>query len=117
MRKNSLQIAFKNAFQGLKYALTNERNMIVHCCAAVISILFALWFGLEKLEIAVLVIIIALVIIAEMFNTAIEKIVDVIHPDYHPIAKVIKDLAAGAVLVAAIAALILGYVLFCQRIL
>ena len=71
---------------------------------------------MSRIEIILLFITITLVIAAEMFNTAIETIVDMIKEDYHPMAKIIKNVAAGGVLITAINAMVIGYILFYDKI-
>jgi len=90
--------------------------MRIHFAAAVAILVAALFFKLSKVEVLVLFITISLVLIAELINTAIETIVDLITQEYHPLARRAKHLAAGAVLVAALNALIVGYLLFFERI-
>ncbi|XEQ93216.1 Undecaprenol kinase [Sporomusa carbonis] len=91
--------------------------MKIHLVATFVALGLAWRFELSHLELAVLLLIIAGVITAEMFNTAFEAIVDKISPEFHPLAKAAKDAAAGAVLVQALAALGVGYVLFVDKLL
>jgi diacylglycerol kinase len=91
--------------------------MKIHLLAAVLVSMAAWWYELPLDEVAVLFLTIALVITTEMVNTALETIIDLVSPDYHPLAKIAKDAAAGAVLVAALAAVLVGYCLFFNRIL
>lgn len=103
---------FSYAFQGLKYALRTQRNMRVHATIAVLALLLGIILRISALEFAMVFIAIMSVFIAEMFNTVIELTVDLSTPDYHPIAKIAKDVAAGAVLLSAILALIIGLFVF-----
>lgn len=108
--------AFKHAIAGIVYCIRNERNMKIHMLAALI-VLGAAWkCELSRLELAVLFITIAAVITAEIVNTALEALVDKVSPEFHPLAKVAKDAAAGAVLVQALAAIGVGYVLFWDKL-
>lgn len=72
--------------------------------------------NLSKIEVMLLFIVIAVVIAAELFNTALERIIDMIHPDYHPLAEAAKNMAAGAVLVTAVGSLMVGYIIFYNRL-
>jgi diacylglycerol kinase len=83
--------------------------MLVHLLAAVAVLLIALMLGLTLLEFALLALAITLVLFAELINTALEVVVDLVSPEYHPLARRAKDVAAGAVLVASVGAVIMGY--------
>ena len=107
--------SFQYAWQGLVYCLKTQRNMRFHLLAAVIAVSLGYLLGLSALEMVVLLLTIGLVVVAEMLNTAVEKIVDLICPQVHPLAKAAKDTAAGAVLAAAIIALAVAYFLFIRR--
>lgn len=104
--------SFKYAANGIKSAFLSERNMRVHLLIAVLIVIFAYFFGLNKSEWAVLFITIAMVFAAEMFNTAIECTVNTATDEYKKSAMLAKDTAAGAVLVCAIFAVIVGFMLF-----
>lgn len=116
MKSKSLIESFNFAVQGIIYALKKERNMKIHFSMATIVIVSSLFFDFTKLELLMLFFAITLVITAELFNTAIEKVVDLVTDKYHPLAKVAKDVAAGAVLIAAINSVIVGYLLFFDKI-
>lgn len=90
--------------------------MRIHFAAAVAILVAALFFKLSKVEVLVLFITISLVLIAELINTSIETVVDLVTREFHPLAKRAKHLAAGAVLVASLNAVIVGYLLFFERI-
>jgi diacylglycerol kinase (ATP) len=116
MKSRSLIESFNYAVSGIIYTLKTERNMKVHLVIAIIVILSSLFFDFSKVELLILFFAIALVLITEMINTAIEKTVDLITDDFHPLARLAKDIAAGAVLIAAINSLIVGYLLFFDRL-
>jgi len=101
---------------GLLYCLKTERNIKIHLVAAILAGAAAWWYHLPQSEVAILALTVGLVFVAEMVNTAVETIVNLVSPRYHPLAKIAKDVAAGAVLVAALTALVVGYCLFFQRI-
>lgn len=88
------------------------RNIKVHYTALLVAVLGGLYFGISKLEFLAILLISAQVISLEMVNTAIERTVDLVTSDYHVYAKIAKDVAAGAVLIASIIAVIIGGVIF-----
>lgn len=111
MRSANLWRSFSYAFAGLAYVFRTQRNFRVHLAIALPAIAIGLYVGLSGPEWAVLTLIITLVLFAEMLNTVVESTIDLASPEYHPLAKVAKDVAAGAVLLTAIAALIVGLLL------
>ena len=108
--------SFNAAVEGFIYVLRNERNMRVHFLAALLFILLGIYLNFSIVELSVLSVTIAFVLAAEMINTAIELTVDLIKSEFHPIARVIKDVAAGGVLITAISACIVGYMLFSRKL-
>lgn len=100
------------AVGGLKSAFLSERNLRIHLCCAVAVILAGFIWQVKLLEWALLLFAIGLVLVAELFNTALENAIDLIQEHYHPLAKAAKDVAAGAVLMAAFTALIIGILVF-----
>lgn len=112
---------FLNSFtypvKGLKYAYRNEQNLAVDVGMALVVIIFGFIFKLSAGEWAVLMITIGLVLSMELVNTAIEATIDLITEEYHPLAKVAKDTSAAAVFVIAIAAVIVGIIIFLPKIL
>ncbi|NLV89314.1 MAG: phosphatase PAP2 family protein [Tissierellia bacterium] len=115
MRK-SLIDSFNFAVNGIISALKTERNMRIHYLIAIIVIILSLFFDFSRTELLLLIFAISLVIVAELFNTAIEKVVDLITDRYHPLAKLVKDISAGAVLIAAINSIVVGYLLFFDKL-
>lgn len=108
--------SFNYAVEGIIYALKKEKNMKIHFFMGFVVLLLSLFFNFSRIEMLMLFFTISLVIITEMINTAVEKIVDMYTEDFHPLAKISKDVAAGAVLIASINALIVGYLLFFDRV-
>jgi diacylglycerol kinase (ATP) len=104
----SLLYSFRYAFSGLWYVLRTQRNARIHLLAALAATAMGLWLGLDAFRWAVLVLTIALVFFAEMINTVAEAIVDLSTAEYHPLARVAKDVCAGAVLVTAMSAFVVG---------
>ena len=100
--------AFGHAFRGWWYVLNTQHNAWIHTAVAIIVLVLGLWLKLTARDWAVLVLTIAIVFMAEFLNTAIEAVVDLASPVHHPLAKVGKDVGAGAVLVAALAAVLIG---------
>lgn len=107
--------SFAYAFRGVAYCIKNERNMRIHLTAVVLVSYFASFYGVSKGEFLTLLLCFGFVICAEAFNTAIEALVNLGSPSYHPFARIAKDVAAGAVVVSAITAVIAGVVLFCLQ--
>lgn len=112
----SLLRSFRFAASGVAYCFRTQRNLRIHAAAAVAAVILGYRLGLNDAELAVLALTIAAVLVAEMFNTAIEALVDLISPGYHPLAKIAKDVAAGGVLVTAAVSLIVAYMLFVPRL-
>lgn len=115
-KKRNLIDAFNNAIEGILYTFKNERNMQIHYICAIIVLFTSLYFDLEKIEMIILILLIASVIICEMINTAIEKAIDGITVEFNPLLKIAKDVSAGAVLLSSMVAVIGGYLLFYDKI-
>ncbi len=105
-----------NAFQGVVYALVKERNMKIHLAVSFFVFLIALWLEVSRLELAILCLTIAMVLCFELINTAMEVVVDFIVDVYHPKAKIIKDVSAGAVFVSAFFSIIIGAVIMGEKL-
>ncbi len=103
---------FRYAFRGLSYALRTQRNARVHVTIAILAILLGIVFHISAVEFALIFVAITGVFIAEMFNTVFELCIDLASPDYHPLAKVAKDVAAGAVLLSAMLSVVIGLFVF-----
>ncbi|MBX7133868.1 MAG: diacylglycerol kinase [Fimbriimonadaceae bacterium] len=99
---------FRVAMNGLVHTFRTQRHMRVHLYVTLITVLGAMLLGLRTREILVLLFMINFVLVAEMFNSAIEATVDLVSPQYHPLAKFAKDIAAGAVLITTILAIVVG---------
>src|SRR5260370_35870020 len=104
--------SFGYAFHGLWYALRTQRNMRVHLAAAIIITIAGIFLHVSAVEFAMLYVAIAGVMIAEMFNTVFEICVNLAKPEYHPLAGIAKDVAAGAVLLSALLAVVIGVFVF-----
>lgn len=108
--------SFNYAINGILYALRTQRNMKIHFGIALIVLISSLLYDISKEEMIALTICIAMVIAAELVNTAVESAVDLGNNHYHPLVKIAKDTAAGAVLVTAINAIFVGYVVFGDKL-
>ena len=104
------------AIEGILWAVKKERHLRYHFCAALAVLFMALFFHVSALEFFLLVLAAVLVIFAELINTAIEAVVDLVTDEYHELAKRAKDVAAGAVLVTSVGAVILGYLVLSGHI-
>ena len=111
-RDKRLVDSFNFAIDGMISALQNEKHMKVHILAAIVIVILAILINASKVEILIISLSVSFVI-----NTAVEALVDLISPERHPLAKLAKDVAAGAVLIAAINALCVGYLLFYDKLL
>lgn len=100
--------AFHYAFQGWGYVLRTQRNAWIHSLIATVVFFLGLWLDLSLQDWAIIVLTAALVFSAEFINTAIESVVDLATQEHHPLAKAGKDVGAAAVLVAALAAILVG---------
>ncbi|MFA4966530.1 MAG: diacylglycerol kinase [Thermoleophilia bacterium] len=115
-RRGSLLHSFNWAFNGIVHALRHERNMWVHFAIAGLVLLGGLFFALTRLEVIALLVAISFVLITEMLNTAVEHVVDLITDEEDPRARIAKDVAAGAVLIAAVNAVAVAYLVFYDKI-
>jgi diacylglycerol kinase (ATP) len=115
-RAPSVQESFNFAFEGIIHVLRTQRNMRIHFMVAAGVLIAAVAIGVERMELIALLIAIAFVLIAEMINTAIEGAVDVSTTSFDPNAKLAKDIAAGAVLIATVVAVIVGYLVFSSAV-
>ena len=104
------------AIEGILWAVNTQRHMLFHLVAAIVVLIGALAMDISLHEFALLALAIILVLFAELVNTAIEVVVDLVAPDFHPLAQRAKDVAAGAVLLASSGALILGYLAVSRHI-
>ena len=111
-RAPSLLDSFNYAFEGIIHVLRTQRNLRIHFAVAIVVIAAAVALGVDRLSLISLLIVTAFVLVAEMVNSAIEGAIDVSTTSFDPNAKLAKDVAAGAVLIASITALAVGYLVF-----
>ncbi len=103
--------SFKYAFRGIKF-LAGDHNFYFHFPVGVLVLLIGAWFGVSRDEWLWLILGVGLVWVSEAFNTAIEKVIDLLHPEHHPLAGKIKDIAAAAVFLAVVVAGCIGIIIF-----
>lgn len=105
-------ISFKHAFVGIWHTLKTQPNLQIHCTIAALVLSAAWYFGISRFEWLIILFTIMWVITAEMINTAIESMVNLITKEYHQEAKVAKDVAAGMVLIGALGSIVVGLFIF-----
>ena len=115
-RAPTLIDSFNFAFEGIIHVLRTQRNLRIHFAVAVAVLIFALIVNVTKMELIALLISVTFVLIAEMLNTAVEAAIDIATTSFDPMAKLAKDIAAGAVLIAAINAIAVGYIVFSSKV-
>lgn len=115
-RFHKLRESFKFALQGVFYLFVYHRNMRIIFLAGIGAFLLGLHFRLKGIELVALCITITLVFVAEIFNTAIELMIDMFTDKYHTLIKLVKDIAAAVVLLASLNAVAVGFILFAKRI-
>jgi diacylglycerol kinase len=109
--------SFGYAFEGLGAMLRGQPNFLVHLCAAIVALAIGVVLRLSPLELALIVLTIALVLVLECLNTALESLADVASPGFHPLIKRAKDVSAAAVLIAAVGSVVIALLLFVPHLL
>ena len=109
--------SLKLAATGIMYLFIYHRNMRIIFIGGMAAMLLGVVFQLQGLELAALCITVTLVFVAEIFNTAIELMIDLFSRKYHPLVKLVKDIAAAVVLIASLNAVAVGFILFLRRLL
>ena len=115
MQQQSLVESFNAAIEGFVYVFRSQRNMRLHFLMGLFAVLLGILLNFTYMELIALCLTIAFVLFAEMFNTAIEYTVDLVSQEYHPLARIVKDIGAGAVLLSAMTAIMVGYILFASK--
>lgn len=110
-------LSFKYAGQGIWTLFSTQPNARIHLFILVMVVAAGFWFSISTMEWLILVLTFGIVLIAEGFNTALEFLTDLVSPDPHPLAGKAKDVAAGAVLIAALTAVIVGMIIFIPKML
>lgn len=116
MRKRGLTDSFNYAIQGLKHTLKTQRNMRIHLAVGIAVIALGMILSLDRVDFILLLSAVTLVLVAEMFNTSIELAVDIFTKEFHHMAKMAKDIAAGCVFITAVYAVVVGYLIFFKTI-
>jgi|SRR5690625_38487 len=116
LKDKARSIGFLFAWNGLKTVVKTEKNFQFHLIATAIAIFFGFVFKLNGVEWSLILLVVGLVLVAEMINTVVERMIDYIKPDLHPQAGMIKDMAAGSVLVAAFIAVIIGCIIYLPKV-
>lgn len=116
MKGKKRSIGFTYAWNGVMKVIKNERNFQIHLIATLLVVVASLYLNLLLVEWAILFLAIGSVLVTEVINTVVEELIDYFKPDLHPTAKKIKDMAAGAVLIAAIHSIIIGLLIFVPKI-
>lgn len=116
MYRRSTLKSFTWAFEGIVHVLRTQRNMKIHFAVAIIVVGGSLFFNLSRVELVALLLTVSFVLVTEMFNTAVEAAIDTFGSAFDPRAKIAKDVAAGAVLIASLNALAVAYLLFYDRL-
>lgn len=114
--KNPLYKSFGYAFEGIFAGIRGERNMKIHCFAAVCVVVAGVLFHISVTEWCICLVLFGLILSLELVNTAIEAVVDLVTEDKKPLAKLAKDTAAGAVLIAAVMATMAGLLIFVPKL-
>ena len=117
MKKDPLYKSFGYAFQGIFNTIRTERNIKIHCAAAILVTIFGIWLQISKTEWMICFILFGLILALELVNTAVEATVDLFTEERKPLAKKAKDAAAGAVLIVAIFAAVFGILIFIPKLL
>lgn len=115
-KKDPIAKSFGYAFQGIFTCVKKERNMKIHVCASIFVVIAGLVLGLSVTEWCICLGLFGLVMALELVNTSVEAVVDMVTKEFHPLAKIAKDTAAGAVLIAAIMAATIGCIIFVPKI-
>ncbi len=111
-RFSQFKKSLRYALRGLAYALRNEKNFQNEIFCALLVVLGMIYFQVTRSEMVVLILVIMGVLLAELMNTVVERVTDILKPRIHPYAKLIKDLMAAAVLLTSVLALIIGIIIF-----
>jgi diacylglycerol kinase (ATP) len=116
MRKRGLTESFNYAIEGLKHTLKTQRNMRIHLAVGITVIALGMILSIDRVDFILLLSAVTLVLVAEMFNTSIELAVDIFTKEFHHMAKMAKDIAAGCVFITAVYAVIVGYLIFFKTV-
>lgn len=116
MKERSLLKSFNYAIEGIIHVVKHQRNMKIHLVVAAVVLLACLFLGVSRIELVIILLAITTVIVTELINTAVESTIDITTTTYDPMAKIAKDVAAAAVLIASINSVALGYLILLRRL-
>lgn len=115
MKQRTLVESVNSAIEGFVYVFKSQRNMRVHFAIGLFAAILGILLNFTYIEFVLLCLTITFVLFAEMFNTAVEHTIDLVKEEFHPLARIVKDICAGAVLLSALSAVVVGYILFVSR--
>ncbi|MCK4776753.1 MAG: diacylglycerol kinase [Actinomycetia bacterium] len=115
MKTRSLLDSFNYAIEGIIYTLKTQRNMKIHFLVGIFVMIISLFFRISSMEMILIIFAVTFVLFAELVNTAVESTIDVTTTTHDPLAKIAKDASAGAVLIASLNAIFIGYLIFFER--
>jgi len=104
--------SFGYAFKGFATAVREQRNLKIHLCVALFVVAFGFWLNISGMDWCIILIMVGLVISAELFNTSLESLIDLVTKERHPLAGKVKDIAAAAVLILSVISVIVGVIVF-----
>lgn len=108
----SFKKSFKHALSGFRYALKNEKNFQNEVFIAILVFIAMIYFGLSRAESVVIILVVSGVLLAELMNTVLERVVDILKPRIHPYIRLVKDMMAAGVLLTSFMAIIIGIIIF-----
>ncbi|KKP67197.1 MAG: diacylglycerol kinase [Candidatus Moranbacteria bacterium GW2011_GWE1_35_17] len=112
VKNNKFKASFKCATRGLQYVIRNERNFRIELVVAIFIVFLSIIFGIKIWEFIIVVFLITGVLVTELMNTVVERVVDILEPRVHPFARLIKDITAGVVLISALVSFLVGLLIF-----
>ncbi len=112
-----IKLSFLNAWRGVKYSFRNERNFRIEVAVGILILALAFLLQIKIWELVLIVLLIFWVLIVELINTVVERIIDIIKPKIHPYARLVKDIMAAVVLISAMMAVIVGLIIFAPYLL
>lgn len=112
VEKRTFIDSVKNCLDGINYVLVNEKNFVREIILGIIAVLASYFFGISRMEWIVVILLINFVLIMELLNTALEKVVDLYTTKYNEIAKVVKDVASASVFLMSLFSAVIGFLIF-----
>ncbi|MFA6184365.1 MAG: diacylglycerol kinase family protein [Parcubacteria group bacterium] len=115
-RSNKFKSSLRCAIRGLRYVIKNERNFRIELMIAIFVVFCSIIFDIKIWEFVVVIFLITWVLVTELINTVVERVVDILEPRVHPFARLIKDIMAGVVLISSVMSILLGLIIFLPHI-